>query len=951
MRKYLLLLSVFSLFLFVARAQKTAALKFKLPKNISNKDYLPNTIVLKFKSLSEKQGGQLLTAVNKSLALNGIATASLKPLFPAGKKSLGNETQALAPGLDVSQIYELKYLGQEKVETVINAVLVNEEVVYAEPSYIYKTSYTPNDPYYNIQSSLTKVKTPEAWDIIRNASGVTIAIVDSGSDLQHEDLAGNIKLNTADPINGVDDDGDGYIDNYYGWDLIGLSASSMIPDNNPDVTSDTTDHGVHVSGIAGAVSDNGTGVASIAYNAKLLIVKVGADDDARSIYKGYEGIKYAADHGASIINCSWGGAGGGQYGQDIIDYAISKGCLVVAAAGNDGAPDAIYPAAYKGVLGVASVEQNDRKASYSNYYTQIGIAAIGSGIYNTINNGYGVKSGTSMAAPQVSSAAALVKAKYPQYSGLQIGELLKRTADPIDNLNASVYVGKLGKGRLNVLRAVTESPVAVKYDKFVVSDQTNGSRAAGTDLTINLDLKNYLSAVNGLQVTLSTTSAFAQVINANASVGNLATLQTATGVGPFTVRIASNTPENQTVLFKLSYVGNNGTYTDTEYFEINVALDYLDVVVNQVATTFSSNGRVGFSRNDAIGGLGFLYKEEPLLYEASLMIASGSDQVANNARIGAGDSSEDFIKKTSAKLVADPTALFAGESVFTDAGKLRPTGLNITSKMLAYGAPDDKYVIVSYDIVNTSGKDLPAVYPGLFTDWDLNESSHNATAYDEALRLGYVYDRKTANFPYGGVKLLSANALPAYYPMSYQVPNSFLADDNFTEEEKYRSLSSGVAATSLGENNADGNDVMFAIGAGPYRISAGEKITVSFAFLAGDDLADLKEQAILAQQKYQSLGTGDATPLVPELTKLYQNYPNPGLVNTNLPFDLSERSDVTLTVSDMQGKIKEVLLSDKTLDAGTYNLPLDLSGYGTGVYIYQLKTAKYKKAFKFVVKK
>src|SRR5690606_30826956 len=138
--------------------------------------------------------------------------------------------------------------------------------------------------------------------------GLVIAIVDSGTDIQHEDLRSNLILP--------------------GKDLVGASFSTMIEDDDPDVTSDSTDHGVRVSGIIAGISDNGIGISSAGFNARLLVVKAGADDNATAIYKGYEGIKYAADHGADIINCSWGGPGGGAYGQDIISYALSRGCMI-----------------------------------------------------------------------------------------------------------------------------------------------------------------------------------------------------------------------------------------------------------------------------------------------------------------------------------------------------------------------------------------------------------------------------------------------------------------------------------------------------------------------------------------------------------------------------------------------------------------------------------------------
>lgn len=954
MKKFYPLLCLFILLLSFKQDQPVqfSGKKFKLAKGVTYKDYQPNTVIIKFKSAKgDRKAANLSGSVKKQLSLNGIELTEFKKIFvqPTNANQVQTTSQQFLP--DLGNIYEAKFSGNQSITNVINNLLADEQIAYAEPSYIYYTSYLPNDANYNLQSYLGKVQAPQAWDILKNASSVVIGIVDSGSDLQHQDLAANIYLNTADPINGIDDDRDGYIDNYQGWDFVGLSSATMIGDNDPDVKSDTTDHGVHVSGIASAVSDNGVGVASIAFNAKLLIVKAGADNNGRAIYKGYEGIKYAADHSATIINCSWGGAGGGQFGQDMIDYAIAKGCLVVAAAGNENVEEPIFPAAYDGVLAVASVTLNDTKSSFSNYNYKVDITAIGSGVYNTLNgNRYGSYSGTSMASPMVASAAALVKAKYPQYSGIQIGELLRQTSDAIDNINPT-FAGKLGKGRLNVYRALTENATAVRYQQIVVSDQSNGSRAAGTAINFGITLKNFLAPVNGLTMNIASASPYVQVLDQNTNVGNLATLETKNNLALIRINVLANAPQNQEISFIITYTGNNGAFIDREYFTTTVALDYLNITVNQVSSTLSSNGRVGFSKADALGGLGFVYKNENMLYEAALMIGKSTTQVANNARFD-GDYSEDFLKQDVAKLIVGTTASFEGTSTFTDKGSSNPIGLKVISTMLAYPrAPDDKYVIVAYEIFNTSTEPLSDVYAGLFTDWDLDESSANATKYDATNKLAYAFAKKNAAYPYAGVRLLRNTAPAAYYPMSYQVANDPLGDNKFTIEEKYKTLSSGIKSTGLGDEIANGYDIMFTVGSGPYQIPVNGSIKVAYAFVAGDNLADLNNVASAAQSKY-NLYASSSEPNVPVAVEysLDQNYPNAATQYTNIPFTLPAETQVKLVISNVQGKIVQTLVN-KTLTAGRYDIYVDLSRYSSGVYFYKLKAGNFEKALKMIVVK
>ena len=490
--------------------------KFKLPTGVTAKDYLPNTLVLKFKNDARKN--TMSNGVQIALAKEGVLL-TLKPIFPE-RNNIDLEQMSLGEQFNFETYFQASYTGPVAIETVINMLLANDNIEYVEPNYIHNTWHTPNDVAYGTQFYLPQVKAPEAWDVLRNSSSVIIAIVDTGSEITHQDLAANIYYNTADVINGIDDDGDGYVDNYAGWDLCGATAGNMVPDNDPNVKSKAADHGVHVSGIAGAVSNNGLGVASLAYNPKLLIVKAGADDTPNTIYKGYEGIKYAVDKGATIINCSWGGVGGGQFGQDMINYAISKGCLVVAAAGNSANDIPIYPAAFGGVLAVASLESTDKKGQYSNYGTYVDISAPGQSIYNTVfGNSYAYYSGTSMSAPLVSSAAALLKAKFPTLTGLQIGELLRATSDNIDAVNPN-YINLLGKGRLNIFRALTEAAVSLRYQSLEITDQSLGNRAPGTEIAIQLAFKNFLNPVANLKVSLSSNSQFLQVLNPEIEVGS-----------------------------------------------------------------------------------------------------------------------------------------------------------------------------------------------------------------------------------------------------------------------------------------------------------------------------------------------------------------------------------------------------------------------------------------------
>jgi serine protease len=340
------LLGIMSVAQFTSSAQGQlsqplkARKQFIMPSNLTANDYTSKTVVFKVKpqyrsiTSNTKINNPLLDQV---LAYVGVNTFGKKfPNHTPPEKQKNELGQAYA---DLSLIYELKYTNNISLEDAINQILATNLVEFAEPHYNYKVhNVTPNDPSISSQNGfLTRIRAYAAWDLAlggsQGTSSVVIGIVDSGTDIDHPDLASQFVHNAADPINGADDDGDGYIDNYTGYDLAGADYNTVVGDNDANITGSNQTHGSHVSGCASAATNNTVGVAGIGWNCKLLPVKCGADNDTRGpggegyIIAGYEGITYAADHGAKIINCSWGGTSGGSFGQVIIDYAtINKNC-------------------------------------------------------------------------------------------------------------------------------------------------------------------------------------------------------------------------------------------------------------------------------------------------------------------------------------------------------------------------------------------------------------------------------------------------------------------------------------------------------------------------------------------------------------------------------------------------------------------------------------------------
>ena len=908
---------------------------FKLPKGITAKDYLPNTLIIKFRkgvSDTDIRSATSLFGLN-SLKLKSVDIKQVNQIFKSvllsksGQFSLDIQS---ADSIGLDRVFEFNFDSEKGIVEIINEVLGNRMVEYAEPSYIYHTSFIPNDPFYTggFQNFLKQIKAEQSWDLIRNSSNTVIAIVDSGSDMDHADLKANILLP--------------------GKDLVGASFNTLLEDNDPDVKSDSTDHGVRVSGMASAVSDNGIGISSVASNAKLLIIKAGADNNGSTIYRGYEGIKYAADNGAHIINCSWGGPGGGAFGQDVINYAIAKGCLVIVAAGNSNTITPEYPANYTGVMAVASVDINDRKNSFSNFGSHVSISAPGE-VFTTANgNKYSVARGTSLATPIVSSAAALVRSRFPLYDMQQVKEQLMVTSDNLDASNPS-FSGYLGKGRLNVFRALTEAVPAIRYQNITILDKGRGSRPSGDTLRIFFDLKNILSPATGVLAKLSSDNPNIQIIDQDLVVGNMATRELKTMFGPFRVYLKPGIPDNSLVNFTISYSAGT-TYAENEKFQIRVALDYLNIEVNQVSTTISSNGRIGYTDQGSKSGLGFIYKNDPLLFEASLMIGASAVKVSNNTRNDSGGSDEHFIKKKVVYKEADPTAAFLSRSEFDDSGNSSRLNLYVKHNIKAFAAaPDDKYVLAEYEIGNNGSTVLNGIYAGLFTDWDVDIYGTDITKYDITNRMAYVYGKYGAT-PYAGVKLLSSDVQPLYYPLSAQVLGDPLQTGNgLSLAEKYQILSSGIKVLSLGENSANGYDVMFVSGYGPYTIPVNGSIKVAFALLAGDNLADLQASAVSAQKKYDELNI-KTTGLPDNGFVLQQNYPNPAADQSRIEFVIDKAGLVSLSLYNSAGQpVKD--LFDGSLDKGSYSINVELASLNPGIYFYKMLFEGKEKTLKMIISK
>ena len=322
-------------------------------------------------------------------------------------------------GIDVQVVR----IPENKVKEKVAAYRGEANVQFAEPDFIAEAIFIPNDPYFGKQWGMVKIQAPEAWDITQGSSAVKIAICDTGIDQNHEDLAAKIVANKNFTLSRT-------VDDKYG-------------------------HGTHVAGIAAAITNNGKGVVGVGFNSSLVNIKVLGDTGTGYYSWVANGIIWAADNGASIINLSLGGTSASDTLKSAVDYAWGKGSVLVAAAGNDNTDVPLYPAYYENCIAVAATDQNDVKATFSNYGAWVDIAAPGVDIFSTMPNhknrigilNYGSLSGTSMSTPYVAGVAALVFAAKPGWTNAEVRTQIQASVDSITGFTTAI-------GRVNAYKAV-----------------------------------------------------------------------------------------------------------------------------------------------------------------------------------------------------------------------------------------------------------------------------------------------------------------------------------------------------------------------------------------------------------------------------------------------------------------------------------------------------------------
>jgi PKD repeat protein len=818
--------------------------------------HAPDKLIVKLKAHLTKNS--MLKAQTIAQLKNASYVSKITPIFPQDHtpQSLPNSSAYFA------NFYELQIKQGETIESVSKRLYDSNLVEDVEKIGYYKSlapalpptppPFLPNDELY-LKGRLwghEKAKIYDSWELSKGDTNIVIGIIDdyveTNPSRMHEEFVGQMQYNRKERygIPNLDDDGNGFVDDSLGYDFAEGNFKY------------TYWHGTTVAGISSAKVNNRVGVAGIGFNCRFMPIKVIPDPSRGEMLSInlVRAIRYAADNGCQIINLSLRKEYTifSQLEQDVIDYATRKGALVVAAAGNELGEYDLYPASYNHVLSVVASNVTDRIiGSNSNF---IDIAAPGIDVWTThiqpFPDNYRMHYGSSFAAPFVAGAAGLVKARFPDFTPLQIAEQLRATADDIYGVKENQdFVEKFGKGRINVLKALQGRNVAqsVKAQNRKFKNKFGDYAFYEDTVTIVCDFVNYLKpSTSALKATLSSQSPYVTIVKNTVQIGALKTLDSLSNEkNPFVIYLKPETPPSTVIKFRIGY--EDGEYADYQYFTITTSPNYLDMYPNDLSLSIAADGRVGMVGQSGKDGIGILQQGRQMLADAGLMISTGRSinlpfNVANSVVINNATRANDFTAIKHSKFISKDLQSITASSTFADAEKI---GLEIKQTVKGrINTPHQQYVLIEYEIENKSGTPIDTLSVGLFADWDIDGGKANLADWDEKGKFGYVFKRDVAN--YLGIKVISD--APQYYPIDKNSNDGKINfGDGFSETEKFITLNHALEKKKAGYENSFNSDVAHVVSAKITNLAHGQRKKMTFAILAGASLGDLQAAAAQAE--------------------------------------------------------------------------------------------------------
>jgi hypothetical protein len=895
---------------------------------------------------------------------------SIVPLLqPAGvalpKPRAGIDPLAVAEAEEeLHRIFRIEYTSAEQPSEAAARFKGAASLQYAEPYLLFTPlggEKTPNDSLFASQAFLKLIKAEEAWDVVTGDSTVVIAVADTDIKWDHPDLEPSIWINPGENgkdgqgrdkrSNGVDDDSNGKVDDWHGWDFGGADGNT--PDNDTRSTGAGAGHGTAVAGLVAAATNNRIGISSISNGCKILPLKIGADAGGNLAF-GYDALNFAANMGARVFNASWGSFGYSQALQDVVNACVAKGMIICGGAGNHGGTAAFYPGSFNGVLDVGVCDANDNINAASGYGPTVDVFTPGDGALTTnTGNAYSGFGMTSAASPIASGLAGLVASKFPSWTPEQIRERIRVTCDNIDAKNPT-RVKIAGKGRVNAFRAVSDPPTpSLRVNAVTFADPNSDKRLdVGEEIGVVVTLKNALAATSGsVTLTLVPIGNASSVQVTKASVTIPAIAEGAYGnnsTEPMTFTILPGAAFDASVQFRLDI--SAGTYEDFDFFATAINPSFRDMTSGTLTLTIGANGMFGFMDypTNSMGGGMRNGTTDAQLYLSSVMIGTDVGHIVDNAR-----SVDNFLTRrndfriTQAVTVRTPAGggqpAKLGASRFTDANadSARRLNVEVAHDVFDYSNRGVNDVLISkFTVTNKGAAALQGVRFGLYVDVGGYPQYYNASPIYDSTR-HYCSVTKGGSIPVVGTFVL--DTLPSSDPRRStfwainndpSLPgNPFGTYDGFSMAERWRALS-----TYAGNRTAPAGNLGYVITAPVADIAPGASATFVFGTLAGSSQPVMRTRVDAALNLLRNppvLAVDDGTAF-PRHLALRESYPHPVSASQDgsvrLGMELPVGAAVTAELFDALGRsVRRIAAGQR--DAGFTTMMLDVSGLAPGAYV------------------
>ncbi|MDP4198300.1 MAG: S8 family peptidase [Bacteroidota bacterium] len=873
----------------------------------------------------------------------------------------------------LSRWFTLEFSNDISPERVILYAHKSSLIELSEPVFVRKHNALTNDPLLDSQYYLKVTHTLAAWGIQQCDSTMVVASIDGGVSLDHEDLAAAIWHNSGEmgtdaqgndkSSNGIDDDSDGFVDDWQGWDFSGFFGSSS--SNHPTSESD---HAHIVAGILAAVGNNNIGIAGEAFGARLMVIKAESNFPCQDeINSGFQGILYAVDHGAKVISCSWGSSGRSQADQDVIDYAYFKNACVVCSAGNNGTLAENYPSSFDHAFAVTALASDGSVKNYANSSTHVAVGAPGDSILSTLYpdlaarcpldlcgsssdtdaSGYGEMCGTSMSAPQAAGALALIRQHWPNATNRWAMERLRATCDPI---LLDPHPGFNGRGMMNVYRALSDAHAySLRLERAQKLDTIRQWIVSGESAQYRLVLKNYLDSLPDANVTLQLLDVQGNPLpNGGHFALDKQTIGPMSSMGPMdssivTISITadSTTPPQTDLLVRLWLSDSSVGYTgDYDYFVVHANPGYA-TVHNNLAVTITDNGAIGF-RDATLDqhGDGFRWMNAPsqirvdgrdVLLGGGLIIASDSSHVVD--AIGGFNSGGDGATFTPIQPLSQQTK-DTGDFVFGSfsdsiADASQRVGVRVNEECYAEPGAAANGVILAYSMART---DIPSSFThldaGIYMDWDIGEFGlRDSTWFDARDSIFYTQRNEPG---YATVAMKIAEVFPIGSPIRhYALNNSY---------DTGRSVS-GVFSQALKwdlfqQNNVRAGQGDVAVLLGANLDFTGGETSIVYGMALGVNAADARKNLQLTIGRWN--GTLDVKPGSRTGSGI-EVWPSPATQRVRVELrDLPAGLPLSIRASDMLGRVvlRTSVANGDEIDLSHIPsglLAIEVSGQGTSL--------------------